>query len=255
MKFACLSLVIGLVTSTPTTKVINGSPTNGEIWRGVVMVQSGAGSCSGAWVHPHVILTAAHCCSGSQTGMKAFTGPDSDIPLGDSLNHKSASPLIINNDVCMIHMADEKPADLPHYDVHVANVATPCDSVIVGYGLNESTIIGGSGFGEARYGLTSINAIVQPNQILVGARAGTNPQQNACNGDSGGPVFAPSESGLWMIHGVTSMGQLGCPVDSFAIYANVATNVDWIRETAAEWGYDFSGTGGNRTDASYEYEA
>jgi hypothetical protein len=174
--------------------------------------------------------------------MSALTGADGEIELGNTLNHESA-PLGILNDACLMHMENEKPDFQPYYDVHVENVATGSDTVIVGYGLNVSSIFGPQdGFGEARYGLTTVSGY-QLNDMSIRARAGTSPQQNACNGDSGGPVFAEDANGRWMVHGVTSRGMAGCPVTATATYVNLAASTDWVISTAAKWGYDISDLG------------
>lgn len=233
-------------------RVINGIPTNGEIWRGTVLVNAeGGGGCSGSYIHPRLILTAEHCCSGSsQTGMSAKTGAFGDIELGNTLGHVSA-PLGIVNDICLMHMEKDKPADIPYYDVHRENVAVGSDTVIVGYGLNISSILGPTdGFGEARYGLTTVSGF-RMNGMSIQARAGTSPQQNACNGDSGGPVFAEAADGRWMVHGVTSRGMAGCPVTATATYVNSAVNTDWIVDSAAGFGHTLGNT---RDGACTTYE-
>jgi hypothetical protein len=74
--------------------------------------------------------------------------------------------------MCLVQLAAPKPESIPHYDVLTTNVAAGSNSVIVGYGLNET--LPNAGFGEARYGLTTI-AGYQMNDIQVRARAGVTP--------------------------------------------------------------------------------
>ena len=250
MKTTCavLATLAAAASAQVDTQVINGFPTEGELWKGTVLVR-GAGGCSGSFIGPNLVLTAAHCCQGSaQTGIDIFTGANGDQQVGTSIRHSNAGSIL--NDMCLVQMAAPKPDSLPHYDVFISNVPTGSDTIIVGYGLNETRP--DAGFGEARYGLTQI-AGYQLNDIQVRARPGVTPQQNACNGDSGGPIFA-ERNGQWMVHGVTSRGQANCPVTATAMYVNTAANEKWLEDTASTWGVgDLSGIGGNCESCCYTY--
>eukprot|EP00732_Lithocolla_globosa_P006732 Lithocolla_globosa_v1_NODE_8017_length_866_cov_43.742962.p1 type:complete len:249 gc:universal NODE_8017_length_866_cov_43.742962:816-70(-) len=240
-----------LVVSVLCDKVINGIPTDGEIWRGTVLVR-GAGGCSGSFIHPNLVLSAAHCCNGSpQDGITVSGGArEGDVSFGSSRRHAEGG-LPVTNDICLIELGEAKPSTFPHYDVFTDNAPMGADAVIVGYGLNET--LPDSGFGLCRYGLVSITGYLR-NDILIRNRMGTDPTQNACNGDSGGPVFA-EQDGKWMVHGATSRGSsFACNPTSTVYYVNSVTNQDWIRNTAASWGYDLSYTGGNCPDCCYDYE-
>jgi len=248
--FATLATIVAAASAQDVgVQVINGFPTEGELWKGTVLVR-GAGGCSGSFIGPNLVLTAAHCCSGSsQTGIQIYTGANGDELVGQSIRHSNAGSIF--NDMCLVQMSSPKPDSLPHYDVHIDNVPTGSDSVIVGYGLNQTRP--DSGFGEARYGLTTISGY-QINDIQVRARPGTNPQQNACNGDSGGPIFAANADGQWMVHGVTSRGAANCPVTQTALYVNTVVNEKWLEDTAAAWGVsDLSGIGGDCSSCCYDY--
>lgn len=256
MKFALAATAIvgaAAIQAPPNQrKVIDGFETKGEIWRGTVRTTNELGACTGSYIHPRLILTAEHCCEGiTQTGISVGYGAFGEIELGNTIGHVSA-PLGIFNDICLLHMEKEKPADIPYYDFHRENVAVGSDSVIVGYGLNVSTFAGNtdSGAGEARYGLTTISGFRTKN-LMIKARPGIIVQQNACKGDSGGPVFAQAADGRWMVHGVTSRGTRGCPVDAIATYVNSAVNTEWIVEQAAGFGHTLGNT---RDGACTTYE-
>jgi len=210
--------------------VINGYPTNGQNFRGTVHLSTG---CSGAFISPNLVLSAAHCCGASQTGIRVSGGSRSgQINFGSSRRHASRS--FPSNDICLIQLQSSKPSSYPHYDVHAQSSGAylPVNSYIAGYGLNTSN----TGSGTARYGLTSISGYSN-NDVMVRARPGTSPQQNACNGDSGGPLFsAIPGTNVWLVHGATSRGANGCPVSQAVSYVNTVPNIQWLRSTASSWG-------------------
>ena len=73
------------------------------------------------------------------------------------------------------------------------------------------------GAGTQREGLvqiTRVGGLLPPGiDIFVTGRTGQ-PYQNACNGDSGGPIFVRGGEGGLVVGGVTSRGGLFCPVNS-----------------------------------------
>ena len=217
------------------TTVINGYPTNGSIFRGTVHLSMG---CTGSFISPNLVLSAAHCYAGrSQTGIRVSGGARAgQVDFGSSRRHASRQYQGTNkpNDICLIQLQSSKPSSYPHYDMHAQSSGNhlPVGSYIAGYGLNSSS----AGSGTARYGLTSISGY-RNYDVLVRARPGTSPQQNSCNGDSGGPLLsAIPGSNLWLLHGATSRGANGCPVSQSVSYVNTVPNVSWLRSTASSWG-------------------
>jgi len=257
MKTTCafLATLATAASAQVDTQVINGFPTEGELWRGTVMVR-GVGGCSGSFIGPNLVLTAAHCCdNNAQDGIQVTGGAEGEIDFGMSTKHTNAGFTVLN-DMCLVQLAAPKPESFPHYDLHISNVPLNTDSIIVGYGNNVSSISEGSGFGEARYGLTRVNGY-QMNDMTVIARPDVQPAQNACNGDSGGPIFVPMADGRWAVHGVTSRGMIGCPVTgplAMAYYNNAVVNEKWLEDTASSWGVsDLNGIGGNCESCCYTY--
>ena len=107
------------------------------------------------------------------------------------------------------------------------------DAVIVGYGVS-SAGLPQTGSGTQREGLVSITSVDGVNIYITGRKTGT--YQNACNGDSGGPIFIPGQDGL-VVGGVTSRGGLFCPANSEGIYTSAVqqTNLESITEVTREW--------------------
>lgn len=218
--------------------VVNGRPTLPGQWEGTIMVIGSngdcedSGLCTGMFIHPEVVMTAGHCCAAGAT--KAICGgkerPGRKLAESVAMVTNNAGA----NDFCLLHL-DVAVRDVPIYEV--ATAVVPQDAVIVGYGVSNS----GSpqqGAGTQREGLVRIDRAAGVD-IFVSSR-GQDPWQNACNGDSGGPIFyqkPDASSGLMVVGGVTSRGSLFCPAGGVSIYTSAveAGNAALITSTTRGW--------------------
>jgi secreted trypsin-like serine protease len=114
--------------------------------------------------------------------------------------------------------------------------------IIVGWGKSEFT---GSSRYENRLNQLVVPAInashcyttfhvlaqISSNRAFCGGYE--NEQRSACLGDSGGGFYL-LESSRWVVRGIISASiidfDIGCDINSFSIYTNVARFVDWINE-------------------------
>lgn len=48
-------------------------------------------------------------------------------------------------------------------------------------------------------------------------------------GDSGGPLNC-LEGNSWVVRGVVSWGEVGCPTDFYTVFARVSSYIDWINQ-------------------------
>jgi hypothetical protein len=129
------------VSHSPGLGIVNGRTTTQGEWEGVVMVIGGNGDCldlglcSGAFIHPQIVMTAGHCCEPSEK--KAICG-GKDRTQPTKLGEEMEKAVLFTrfNDFCLVFM-DKPVNDVPIYEV-ATEVKSGQDGTIVGYGVYTS---------------------------------------------------------------------------------------------------------------------
>mmetsp|Transcript_9048 Transcript_9048/g.10236 ORF Transcript_9048/g.10236 Transcript_9048/m.10236 type:complete len:286 (+) Transcript_9048:28-885(+) len=215
--------------------IVHGRDTKEGEWEGTIMVIGSTGSCddtglcTGMFIHPQVVMSAGHCCRAGH--VKAICGgkerPGKKLAQSKFTFTNNAGA----NDFCLLYL-DAPVNNVPIYQV-AENVPIG-DAVIVGYGVSNAGTpqLGAGTQRDGEVQITGASGV----DIRVTGRPGQT-YQNACNGDSGGPLFVEDDEGRSVVAGVTSRGSFFCPIGSTSIYTSavVGVNADAIRRQTVLW--------------------
>jgi len=255
------------VDSTPSAIVGGWAATSGQIFATVEVRHAGAhgGFCSGVLISPSVVATAAHCAVVEpEVGVVEPAPPGSlAVAAGHLSSHEVTDDMLRSVAQARVHEEYDhdfvmgrsragagqggigSPNDIalllldrPFDDLPRAPLLTPDRQkelmqhgdvgFVAGYGVYDVE----QRLGGALYISDAIIDIIGPRELLTRR---SDQLGDSCYGDSGGPLYVPTEDGDFLV-GLVSRGRSDVERDcgDGGVYTLVSAHLDWIAETAGD---------------------
>jgi MYXO-CTERM domain-containing protein len=193
------------LSAAPAVQKIYGGQLAGTCqWPSAVGLLGDTMQCTGALVHPELVITAGHCLEG---------GPLHTVVLGEDIHARTGQTSIAE---CVRH--PDYLADYPTYaDFMVCRLSEPLTHVPIvpiAMGCEAEELVPGVAVVIAGYGLADDGqpegrkrVVTVPLESVDGlyAFAGSN-GMGSCDGDSGGPSYVRLSDASWRVVGTTTGG-------------------------------------------------
>ena len=218
-------------------------------WQAMLFNPNGTLVCSGSLIHPHWILTAAHCLDSAGIakvilgGFDARDGNEAErqtFMVKHSIIHPDFNASTLVNDIGLIELdgtitetASVQVIDLVTIDE--LNLMTPgVEAVVSGWGaefeggwmtniLNKVVVP----MVSSEDCKTAYGALLYDGMTCAGYPEG---KMDSCSGDSGGPLVVPDNMDGWKLAGVVSWGRGCARANAYGVYSNVVFFRDWYTQ-------------------------
>jgi hypothetical protein len=220
-------------------RIFGGRPANPGELPDCVAVQGASCLCTGTLIGPNVVVTAGHCDEGGCVD-RIFIGNNTNqqgrtINVKKSIRHPDFDSNTLANDLTVLILEEKVQNVTPRPIATSAEIDSASSLQLAGFGLTESNGLGRKFVVEVAIASNSCQASVaggfgchQDKEIVAGGNG-----HDSCNGDSGGPAYVMTASGL-KLAGATSRAVANSVANcgDGGIYVRVDRYLDFIRTTA-----------------------
>jgi Trypsin len=224
-------------------RIFGGKPAKPGELPDCVGVQGVDCVCTGTLIGPNVVITAGHCDDGGCVD-KIYIGNDLNeggrtVKVKQSIRHPGFNRNTLTDDLTVL-ILDESVTDVtPRPIAQGAEVDDAFALQLAGFGLTESGSLGRKLVVEVSIATPNCGADVSGgfgchvNKEIVAGGNG----HDSCNGDSGGPAYVKTASGL-KLAAATSRASANATHNcgDGGIYVRLDRYLDWIRQTARDNG-------------------